>query len=172
MHYLYRKANLALCFLDSQALPRLHAFSYEERRNSAPAFVSSCSNTRSGQHDKLTHHAVYRTSVAGCNSPANNSSGCNIHILQQRLIDGKGRVPYAFSCTLPQNLCKVCLDALLCMLRHWNAVNGRLWSELVRFSVRSLRFLTAFCLVDSCQQVAQWSLKYKLSNSRRQSMAM
>lgn len=118
MHYLYRKANLALCFLDSQALPRLHAFSYEERRNSAPAFVSSCSNTRSGQHDKLTHHAVYRTSVAGCNSPANNSSGCNIHILQQRLIDGKGRVPYAFSCTLPQNLCKVCLDALLCMLRH------------------------------------------------------
>lgn len=129
MHYLYRKVNLALCFLESQALPRLHAFSYEERRNSASAFVSSCSNARDGQHDKLTHHAVHRTSAAGCNPPANNSCGCYLHILQQRLIDGKGRVPYAFSCTLPQNLWKVRLDALLCMLRHWNAVNGRLWSE-------------------------------------------
>lgn len=67
-------------------------FSYVERRNSAPAFVSSCSNTRNGQHDKLTHHAVYRTSATGRNSPANNSRGRNVHILQQRLIDGKGRL--------------------------------------------------------------------------------
>lgn len=111
----YRKVKPAVGFLDSEALPRLHVFSYEERRNFASAFVSGCSNThtRDGQHDKLTHHAVYRTSVAGCNPPANNSRGCYFHLLQQRLVDGKGRGVNAFLCTLPQNFCKVALNASL-----------------------------------------------------------
>lgn len=66
-----------------------------EKKEFSSAFVSSCGNTRNGHHDRLTQHAVHRTSTAGCDSPANYSRGCDFHLFQQRPVDGKDHKPFA-----------------------------------------------------------------------------